>query len=162
MPWRRHFNKESVSNIGQDMWRQLKRVQIPPFTGDKRHYLSWRAAFLACIDSAPATGEYKLLQLRQYLSGEALKVIRQSVTFCCSIRSFKRLFKEKVRWPMQAKLRRTLRSWNSSDRSDRVMQELYKNDRRTDGRWTDGQWTTDGRRILYTICPHISPRLSLS
>ena len=29
--------------------------------------------FLACIDSAPATGEYKLLQLRQYLSGEALK-----------------------------------------------------------------------------------------
>ena len=33
------------------------------------------AAFFACIDSAPATAEYKLLQLRQYLSGEALKVI---------------------------------------------------------------------------------------
>ena len=33
------------------------------------------AAFLACIDSAPATGEYKLLQLRQNLSGDALKVI---------------------------------------------------------------------------------------
>ena len=65
----------TVPTIGQDLWRQLKRVQIPTFTGDKRHYRSWRAAFLACIDSAPATGEYKLLQLRQYLSGEALKVI---------------------------------------------------------------------------------------
>ena len=30
---------------------------------------------MACIDKAPATAEYKLLQLRQCLSGEALKVI---------------------------------------------------------------------------------------
>ena len=29
---------------------------------------------MACVDKAPATPEYKLLQLRQYLSGEALKV----------------------------------------------------------------------------------------
>ena len=65
----------TVPIIEQDLWRQMKRVQIPTFTGDKRQYQSWRAAFLACIDSAPATGEYKLLQLRQYLSGEALKVI---------------------------------------------------------------------------------------
>lgn len=34
-----------------------------------------KTAFLASIDSAPATGEYKLLQLRQYLAGESLKVI---------------------------------------------------------------------------------------
>ena len=53
----------------------MKCVQIPVFSGDKRSYHSWKAAFLACIDSAPATGEYKLLQLRQYLSGEALKTI---------------------------------------------------------------------------------------
>ena len=31
--------------------------------------------FMACIDKAPATKEYKLLQLRQYLSGEALNCI---------------------------------------------------------------------------------------
>ncbi|XP_052281199.1 uncharacterized protein LOC127878708 [Dreissena polymorpha] len=61
--------------LGQDLWRQLKRVEIPVFNGDKRVYQSWKAAFLACIDRAPATAEYKLLQLRQYLSGEALKVI---------------------------------------------------------------------------------------
>ena len=65
----------TTSTIGQDLWRQLKRVEIPTFSGDKRNYQNWKAAFIACIDNAPATGEYKLLQLRQYLSGEALKVI---------------------------------------------------------------------------------------
>lgn len=64
-----------VPSIGQDLWRQLKPVQIPVFSGDKRSYQYWKAAFLAYIDSAPATEEYKLLQLRQYISGEALKVI---------------------------------------------------------------------------------------
>ena len=55
-------DSREIPLIGQDLWRQLKRVQIPVFSGDKRNYASWRAAFLACIDSAPATGEYKLLQ----------------------------------------------------------------------------------------------------
>ena len=62
-------------SIGQDMWKQLKRVSIPIFRGHKRMYENWKAAFLACIDQAPATAEYKLLQLRQYLSGKALKLI---------------------------------------------------------------------------------------
>ena len=62
---------KSDQSIGQDLWRQLKRVPIPVFDGDKRKYQSWKAAFLACSDSAPAIGECKLLQLRQYLSGEA-------------------------------------------------------------------------------------------
>ena len=31
---------------------------------------------MACIDTAPATAEYKLLQLRQCLTGEALKAIK--------------------------------------------------------------------------------------
>ena len=62
-------------SIGQDLWRQLKRVQISVVHGDKRTYQSWKAAFLACIDNAPATAEYMLLQLRQYLSGEALQAI---------------------------------------------------------------------------------------
>ena len=61
--------------LGQDMWRQLQRVAIPVFSGDKRKYASWKAAFMGCIDRAPATQEYKLLQLRQYLSGAALEAI---------------------------------------------------------------------------------------
>ena len=69
------MGNSAEASIGQDLWRQLKRVQIPVFSGDKRAYPSWRAAFIACIDSAPATGEYKLLQLRQYLAGEAIIAI---------------------------------------------------------------------------------------
>ncbi|XP_065941558.1 uncharacterized protein [Magallana gigas] len=61
--------------VGSDLWKQMKRVSIPVFYGDKRTYESWKAAFSACIDKAPATPEYKLLQLRQYLSGEALKAV---------------------------------------------------------------------------------------
>ena len=61
--------------IGRDMWTQLKRVAIPVFSGNKNTYESWKAAFIACIDKAPATPEYKLIQLRQHLSGEALKTI---------------------------------------------------------------------------------------
>ena len=53
-------------DVGQDLWQQLKCVTIPIFTGDGRAYSTWRAAFMACIDKAPATAEYKLLQLRQY------------------------------------------------------------------------------------------------
>ena len=45
------------------------------FSGVKSTYENWKAAFIACIDKAPATPEYKLLQLGQYLLGEALKVI---------------------------------------------------------------------------------------
>ncbi|XP_053389133.1 uncharacterized protein LOC128552141 [Mercenaria mercenaria] len=55
--------------------RQMKRVSIPVFTGIKRDYAFWKADFTACIDSTEATEEYKFLQMRQYLRGEALKAI---------------------------------------------------------------------------------------
>ncbi|KAK6167830.1 hypothetical protein SNE40_021768 [Patella caerulea] len=61
--------------IGEDLWKQMQRVSIPEFNGNKKSYENWKAAFVACIDNAPATPEYKLLQLRQYLSGEVLQVI---------------------------------------------------------------------------------------
>ena len=65
----------ATPNIGYDMWTQLKPVQIPTFSGDKRSYPSWKAAFMACVDRAPVTQEYKMLQLRQNVSGEALIAI---------------------------------------------------------------------------------------
>jgi len=65
----------SSNTVGQDLWRQLKRVSIPVFSGNKCSYEAWKAAFNACVDSAPMSAEYKLLQLRQYLSGDALKLI---------------------------------------------------------------------------------------
>ncbi len=63
-------------SLGKDMWAQLKRVSIPVFSGDAKSYEGWKAAFMACIDNAPATPEYKLLQLRQYLVGDVLQVVR--------------------------------------------------------------------------------------
>ena len=36
-----------VPPSGQDLWRQLKRVQIPVFSGNKRSYQNWKVMFLA-------------------------------------------------------------------------------------------------------------------
>ena len=52
----------SSGDVGHDLWRQLKRVSIPVFTGDKKLYENWKASFVACIDQAPSSAEYKLLQ----------------------------------------------------------------------------------------------------
>ena len=74
-PYQKSTTKSEPNTIGNDLWRQLKRVSIPVFSGDKRNYENWKATLTACIDQAPATPEYKLLQLRQYLSGEALRAV---------------------------------------------------------------------------------------
>ena len=63
----------SCEEIGRDMWKQLTRVSILIFNGNKRSYSGWKAVVMACVDKAPATAEYKLLQLKKYLSGEALR-----------------------------------------------------------------------------------------
>ena len=67
----------SNHELGKGMWKQLTRVSILLFSarGDKRCYGSWEAAFMACVDKALATAGYKLLQLKKYLSGEALKAV---------------------------------------------------------------------------------------
>ena len=57
--------------LGLDMSNQLERVSIPVFSGDKREYPGWRSAFDQCIDNAPSTPQYKLLQLKQYQIGRA-------------------------------------------------------------------------------------------
>ena len=46
------------------------------FNGVKSNYESWKAVFTACVDNAPVTPEYKLLQLRECLSGNALRTIQ--------------------------------------------------------------------------------------
>ena len=74
-PLKQEEKSKRTSDIGHDMWTQLQRVQVPVFSGDKRMFESWKAAFDACVDNAPATPEYKLLQLRQALQGEALRAI---------------------------------------------------------------------------------------
>ena len=69
-------SKESlIQKVRQDLWRQLKRVSVLVFNGDKRNYENWRLAFNACVDQVLVIPEYKLLQLRKNASGEAPKSI---------------------------------------------------------------------------------------
>ena len=58
-----------------DPARLLTRVSIPKFSGEKKNYESWKAAFVSCVDKTTSSAEYKLLRLRNCLEGEALKVI---------------------------------------------------------------------------------------
>ena len=69
------YQVTSSMNWVMILWKQLKRVRIPVFFGDARTYNSWKTAFMTCVDQVPATPEYKLLQLRSYLKGDALKVV---------------------------------------------------------------------------------------
>ena len=66
-----------TQRLGNDLWNQLERVSIPIFSGDKLVYEGWRAAFDACVDKAPVSTVYKLLQLKKYLSGEPLKLVQR-------------------------------------------------------------------------------------
>ena len=66
------LNNLAVSHSSHRLARicgnQLERVSIPVFNCDKRSYEGWKTAFIGCVDKAPATPEYKLLQLRQYVN----------------------------------------------------------------------------------------------
>jgi len=69
--------QQNSSQVGKDLWNQLKRVAISLFYGDVNRYEGWKAALDSCIDAALTSAEYKLLQLRQYLRGDALKSIEK-------------------------------------------------------------------------------------
>lgn len=69
------YQDKKNTNHDQQLWKRLERVTLPTFTGDKLQYQNWKSAFTACIDTAPTSDEYKLLQLKQYLKGDALKAI---------------------------------------------------------------------------------------
>ena len=104
----------ATPTIGHDLWTQLKQVEIPTFSGDKRTYPSWKAAFMACVDSAPVAPEYKMLQLRQYVSGEVLHTVESLGYSPTATRLPKTVWKESmaasaVKYPFFSK------TWSSSD-----------------------------------------------
>ncbi|XP_014679430.1 PREDICTED: uncharacterized protein LOC106819298, partial [Priapulus caudatus] len=66
---------EAKYSIDSDMHHNLKRVPIPTFRGDKQDYPIFRDAFYQCVDKASCGPSFKMLQLRQYLGGDASKTI---------------------------------------------------------------------------------------
>ena len=77
-----------------DITKHMKKVSIATFAGDKREYEAWKAAFDVSIDQQATSTEMKMLQLRQYLSGEALAVA-QNLGFTPSAYSAARRWLEK-------------------------------------------------------------------
>ena len=65
------------TKLGVDMVNQLEKVSLPVFSGEKAEYPGWQAAFDECIDAAPATPQYKLLQMKKYLGGEPLQFVKK-------------------------------------------------------------------------------------
>ena len=40
---------------GHQPWTHIKQVEIRTFAGEELKYEEWKAAFIACVDSSPAT-----------------------------------------------------------------------------------------------------------
>lgn len=53
----------------------LKRITIPKFSGRIREYQDWKAAFHACVHNAHGEKTLKLMHLRQYLEGDAARLV---------------------------------------------------------------------------------------
>ena len=68
-------NVSAKDQLSSNVSAYLKRVSFPRFSGNKKDFEGWKAAFMSCVDKARATPEYKLLRLRECLQREALKVV---------------------------------------------------------------------------------------
>jgi len=59
-----------------DSNKQLERIRIPKFSGDKMKYSTWWAAFSSCIDEMSLSQQFKMLRLESCLEGKAAEMVR--------------------------------------------------------------------------------------
>ena len=59
-----------------DANKQLERIRIPKFLGDKKEYQSWWAAFSSCVDETNLSAQFKMLRLESCLEGEAAETVK--------------------------------------------------------------------------------------
>ena len=59
-----------------DANKQLKQIRIPKFSGDKKEYQSWWAAFSSCVDETNLSAQFKMLRLESCLAGEAAEMVK--------------------------------------------------------------------------------------
>ena len=59
-----------------DANKQLKRIRVAKFSGDKKEYQSWWAAFSSCVDETNLSAQFKMLRLESSLVGEAAKTAK--------------------------------------------------------------------------------------
>ncbi len=70
---RDEYEAKSNQTVGVD--RNLERIQIPKFDGDKSKFESFWAAFSAIVDETKELSKYKMLRLKACLEGKAAEVI---------------------------------------------------------------------------------------
>ena len=59
-----------------DASKQLERIRIPKFSGDKKGYQSYWAAFTSCVDETSLSAQFKMLRLESCLEGEAAETVK--------------------------------------------------------------------------------------
>ena len=60
-----------------DANKQPKRIRIPKFSGDKKEYQSWWAAFSSCVDETNLSAQFKMLRLESCLVVEAAEMVKE-------------------------------------------------------------------------------------
>lgn len=56
--------------------KQLERIRIPIFSGNKMEFQQWFAAFSICVDKTSLAPQFKMLRLEGCLRGEAAETIK--------------------------------------------------------------------------------------
>ena len=64
------------SDLKSDTHRQLERIRIPVFNGDKLKFQQWFAAFSSCVDQTSMDPHFKMLRLKGCLEGEAAETVK--------------------------------------------------------------------------------------
>ena len=59
-----------------DANKQLERIRIPKFSGDKKEYQSWWAAFSSGVDEANLSTQFKMLRFESCLEGEVAVTVK--------------------------------------------------------------------------------------
>ena len=59
-----------------DANKQLERIRIPKFSGDKKEYQSWWAAFSSCVDETNLSAQFKMLRLESCLARGAAETVK--------------------------------------------------------------------------------------
>lgn len=71
-----HSYPSSYSRTRKDGFKDLERIRIPTFGGNKTKFQHWYATFNSFVDATSLCAQFKMLRSEACLSGEALETIQ--------------------------------------------------------------------------------------
>ena len=57
-------------------WKNLERIRIPAFSGNKTEFQHWNVTVTSCVDATAMSAQFKMLRLEACLVREALETIK--------------------------------------------------------------------------------------